>query len=134
MAGLPKSYIKKYGITKKAWRMYRASKKKSKSKSKTRKTSNKKGGRKMAKSGFNTAKIFSLLRTVSLLAPAVSHLLTPTTNQERLIRTVRDYTGYNITHQKLEPNRLLVGWGPYLMTNLMTYGVPKLTKLIRNII
>ena len=28
MAGLPKSYIKKYGISKKAWRMYRASKRK----------------------------------------------------------------------------------------------------------
>lgn len=46
MAGLPKSYIKKYGITKKAWKEYRASLKKSKTTKK--KTTTKKKAKRVA--------------------------------------------------------------------------------------
>lgn len=42
MTGLPKSIIKKYGITKKAWQMYRGSKKKTKRKTTKTKTSRRK--------------------------------------------------------------------------------------------
>lgn len=45
MPGLPKSYIKKYGVSKKAWRMYRASKNKRKSRPKTTKRSVKRTAR-----------------------------------------------------------------------------------------
>ena len=134
MAGLPKSYIKKYGITKKAWRMYRSSKKKTKSKSKTRKTSNKKGGkRKLARKGFNTAKIFSLLRTASLLAPVASRLIGPGNMQQKLGWTLEDFTGYSISNQTFKFDRLKRGWLPYLATSVVTHGIPKLTSLIRKL-
>ena len=136
MAGLPKSYIKKYGITKKAWRMYRASKKKGKSTSKTRKSSKKSrgGNRKVARRGFNTAKIMSMMRMVSLVAPMATRMLESSTPEQKLNRTIADYTGYHLRDGTWSLNNLKRGWLPYLTTSLVTYGIPKLTGLIRKLI
>jgi len=47
--GLPKSYIKKYGITKKAWAEYRKAHKKRKTRTSKSKSKRKSGGKRMAK-------------------------------------------------------------------------------------
>jgi len=68
--GLPKSIAKKYGITKKAWRVYRAGKGKPKSKGKTKQSTSKR--RKSTKKVKNTSKGSRILGNMGLKGLIIS--------------------------------------------------------------
>jgi hypothetical protein len=142
--GLPKSIIKKYGISKKAWRVFRGGKtsksrtSKSKTKSKTkkvRKTTKKK--RRGGKSLQTT--VFKWLRIGALAAPAIVVATQPMKIDQKANEIFRLYSGVNIKHS-MESNslqwdggRLAMGWLPYLTTVLATYGIPKIAGIIRRL-
>jgi len=148
MPGLPKSFIKKYGVSKRAWREYRKSLKKSKSrtkKSKTnpnrRKKSNPNRRRKNLPRRKNKRRgkslqqtVFKWLRIGALVAPAA---YTAIQHKDDLGHAIEHglyrYTGWSGDRQRFEWQGLLEGWGPFLGACLATYGIPKLIGIIRRL-
>jgi len=141
MRGLPKSYIKKYGISKRAWREYRKAHKKSKSrttrKSKTKtKTRRKKSNpnRSVKRTGKNLqATVFKWLRIGSIFAPELVRAAQKKPIDNILANMVYEKTGLNPADGSFELGRLVKGWGPFFATCLATYGIPKLVGIIRRI-
>jgi len=116
--GLPKSIAKKYGITKKAWRVYRGkkgrSKSRSKSKSKSRKRSNPR--RKNA-----VRRIKKLNLPIALIAGTAAGLIDPfkAAVQEKdpgkALRIISyHYLGYNVTTGQFDINGLKKGTLPLI--------------------
>jgi len=103
--GLPKSYIKKWGISKRAWREYR---KAHKSKSRTTRKS---------KTKTKKRRTYNLTKKTRKGGKSL----------------VEAYFGYNIPQQKMVWSSLLRGWGPFLAATLVTYGLPKLAGILRRI-
>lgn len=87
--------------------------------------------RKGGKSITQTA--FKWLRVGALVAPAVHEVLSYP-GDPNVINTVMEmYTGYNPKDGTFDVQRLARGWGGYLMASLATYGIPKLTGIIRRL-
>ena len=142
MAGLPKSLIKKYGITKKAWRIFRGRKAKKRT-SKTRRSSKPKkrrryvtrprkkrrsgGGRNLAGTAMKW------IRITALVAPAIHSAIGGGTPEQKLNEAMRKYTGFNAADGSFDWTWLSKGWGPYLGAVLATYGIPKLAAIIRRL-
>lgn len=141
MRGLPKSIIKKYGVTKKAWRVYRARKGKKRSSKSKRSSNPKKKVKRMAKkkksrrSGFSANSMFKWIRIGALVGPGAAELMGVTGHDvsHRPAWVLSYYTGYDISDGGFYPDRLKIGWGPYLMAVLTTYGIPKLAGIIRRL-
>jgi len=146
--GLPKSYIKKWGISKRAWREYRKTHKKSKSrttrKSKTKtKTKRKKSNpnRSVKRTGKRSLQttVFKWLRIGALVAPAAVVATQPMKADQKLNEIFRLYTGVNIKHSMESNNiqfdwkRLAMGWAPFVAAIVTTYGIPKIAGMIRRI-
>jgi len=160
--GLPKSIIKKYGISKKAWRVFRGRKKRPRSrvsnpkrKRRTRKLGRRKNKRKGGKSLQTT--VFKWLRVGALLTPAAVVATQPMKLDQKANEILRLYTGVNIKHSMASNSlqfdwgrlamgwlpfltatlttygRLAMGWLPFLTATLTTYGIPKLAGIIRRI-
>jgi len=103
-----------------------------KRKSTAKRSTSKGGNRSMAKrSGFNTQKIFKLVNTVSLVAPAAMRAMGPGTPQQKVAYAISDYTGFDITGGNFKLERLARGWGPYVATKLITAAVPKITSFVK---
>jgi len=136
--GLPKSIIKKYGISKKAWSVYRGRKRKT---SRTRKTkvTRRKGVRRMARRKRRrggksiTQQAFKWIRVGALVAPAVAVAVGPGSQHGKARTIIHKYTGFNIDDQSFNIERLLQGWGPYLGAVVATYGIPKLAGILRRL-
>ena len=150
--GLPKSYIKKWGITKKAWREYHAAQARkakhigysrsrtTKSKTTRRKKSNPKrrvrrtGRRKKRRGGKSLQRtVFKWLRIGALLAPAAAKAVQPIPMEKKVWHFMYDYTGFDIDTGSWDIKRMAVGWGPFLGACLATYGIPKLMGILRRI-
>jgi len=138
MARLPKSIIKKHGISKKAWRVFKGRKKSTKSRvSKpkrrrtymTRRRRKKRGGG--GKSITNTA--MKWIRIGALVAPGVVSFTGPGTLEDKIDNALWKYTGYSTKHGTWDWSALSQGWGPYLAAVLTTYGIPKLAGIIRRL-
>jgi hypothetical protein len=139
MARLPKSLIKKYGISKKAWSIF---KRRRKSPSRTRKASpsRRRGGRKtMARRKKRrggksiTQQAFKWIRVGALVAPAVSRALDSTAPKEKIERIFEDYTGYNVNDRTFKWESLARGWMPYVASVLVTKGVQKISGILRRL-
>lgn len=136
--GLPKSIIKKYGITKKAWRVFRGKKSKSRSKTKT-KTKRKRRvnpiARRKKKGGGKSLQrtVFKWLRVAALVAPGLHAATAPGKPMDKLDLAIYRYSGYSMKRGKWEPQALMQGYGPFLGTVLATYGIPKLASIIRKL-
>jgi len=91
------------------------------------------GGRKVAKGGFNSQKIMKLIRTVALVAPVASAVMSPVDNAEKVDMVIRSYTGYSPKYRNFAAERLAQGWMPYIAAVGVTYGIPKLAGMIRGI-
>ena len=130
MGKLPKSIIKKYGITKKAWRVFRGQKG-GKGKGKTRGGGGRTTGR--ARSFLSTQTVFKYLRIAALLGPAGARLMERSTGEQKIRRILLDYTGFNMVDGSWNWSRLARGWLPYVATCLITYGVSKLNGIIRRL-
>ena len=152
--GLPKSYIKKWGISKLAWRKFRAGALTKGIRTRTkaikrrirrsRRTRRKNPGRKRVvrrmarrkrrrggKSMTRTA--FKLVRLAALGAPALAHATSSASTDDKIKHIIMDYTGYNLYSYKWQPEKLLRGWGAYLGACLATYGIPKMVSIIRRL-
>lgn len=151
--GLPKSYIKKWGISKLAWRKFRAgaltrgirtrtkaikrrirrsNPKKGKTKTKKRRvvrTARKKrrGGKSMTRTAFK------LVRLGALAAPAFARAMESGTPEHKVQMAVADYTGFQIWNKTFAWENLIRGWGPYVGAILTTYGIPKISAIIRKL-
>ena len=136
--GLPKSIIKKYGISKKAWRIFRG-RKKSRSRKVTRRKSNPKrrrrklGRRKKRRGGKSLQRtLFKYMRIGALVAPQGYNMLKYPGDWERNVADfLYDYFGYNPADGSWKLERLAKGWGPFMAACLTTYGIPKLVGIIR---
>ena len=146
--GLPKSYIKKWGITKKAWREYHAAQARkakhigysksrtTKSKTKPKKRRVRRTGRRKKRRGGKSLQttVFKWLRVISIFAPEAYHALVEKKPAGRVFADmIYDKTGYNMADGTFKLERLAKGWGPFVMTCLATYGIPKLVGIIRRI-
>jgi len=132
MVGLPKSIIKKYGISKKAWRVFRAQKgKANKPKNPSKKASS--GGGKTGKRWFGVSGLFKFIKIGAFLAPAGHAYLSRDNNRDRLSYGLEKYTGYNMNGGYFRWESLMEGWLPYVATTLITTGVQKLNGIIRRL-
>lgn len=105
-------------------------------KSPKRKTSRKvkRVGKKKRRSGGKnmTQTVFKLVRWGALAAPGISAAVAPGLSAEqKLHRAVAWYTGYYIPTGEWKAEHLAKGWLPYLGAVLTTYGIPKITSIIR---
>lgn len=132
MVGLPKSYIKKYGITKKAWSEYRKSKSKSKRTTTTRKNNPK--GKNMGK---RRETIQGLMKRVVL--PLAPHLLSNSgvagmgysviqsglTLQQRVQNLATNelmlFTGYDAKARNWKPHVAAVNYGAVIIPKVVSY-------------
>ena len=150
--GLPKKYIKKWGITKKAWREYHAAQARkakhigcSKSRTRKSKTTRRKnpkrrvrrtGRRRKRRGGKSIARtVMKWLRIGALVAPAAAAAIDPKwpRPKDKLHVIIYRYTGYDMSTGRWNPAALSQGWGPYIVTCLLTYGIPKLSGIIRKL-
>jgi hypothetical protein len=89
------------------------------------------GGNSTGKGGFNTQKLFKVVRMASLAAPAVAQALTPNTPYIKAANILLRYTGFDMTDGQFKPKYLVEGYGPFVATSAITALVPKVTSLIR---
>jgi len=138
--GLPKSYIKKWGVSKRAWREYRKKHPKSKSKSssktkttkkKTSKSTKKGGNRKMGKSLQQT--VFKWIRVAGLLAPVGRAFVEGGSPAHMANTAISRWTGYSFEEGIFRWEHLVEGWSPFVAACLATYGIPKLVGIIRRL-
>lgn len=85
------------------------------------------------KGGFNTQKVFKLLRLAALALPAAGVAMESSTPASKINKAMRMYTGYSSSERQFKWEWLAEGWGPYVGAVVATYGIPKLTGLIRGI-
>lgn len=130
MPRLPKAIIKKYGITKEAWRVFK-SKRKTKKGKKSKSTSRKSSMGK--RSFFSTSTVFKFLRLGALLLPGVSYALQPMTPKEKMRHILLLYTGVNTDDGRFYWDWLARGWTPYLVSVAITNGVQKLSGILRRL-
>ena len=154
--GLPKSYIKRWGISKLAWKKFRAGaltkgirtrtkaiKRRIRRTRRSRNPARKRGVRRMVRryrrkrrrgGKSMTRTVFKLIRLGALATPALGVAMDKTHSpQWKLDYGVSIYTGFSMLDGKMHWDRLLRGWGPYIGACLTTYGIPKLANIIRRL-
>jgi hypothetical protein len=136
--GLPKSIIKKYGISKKAWSVFRGRRTKSRPRSRVsnpkrrvKRTARKKkrrgGGRNIQ------ATIFKWLRVGALVGPGVVAATKGGTWEEKASYVLAKYTSYESWNNRFNAAQLVEGYAPFLAATLATYGIPKIAGIIRRL-
>lgn len=142
MPSLPKSYIKKWGVTKLAWKKFRANalsvsrhkprRKNNPKKRNVRRNMPRRKNRKGGKSITRTA--FKFIRLAALVAPGASEMLIHKGNiQKGIGGAIGLYTGFDLNQRNFDASRLTRGWGPYVLASIITHGIPKLTSIIRRL-
>jgi len=142
--GLPKSLIKKYGISKKAWSVYRAGKSRVKKavhrKANKRKTTYRYAVRHMAKRKRSSRRSFLSFGTVAkfvkigaLVAPAAARAMGGGSTQDKINGAISDYTGFNMATGQFNFGDLAKGWMPYIATSLVIVGIQKLNGIVRRL-
>lgn len=141
--GLPKSIIKKYGITKKAWDVFRGRRSSKSRKRKANKPSRtryvrrktymarKRKSRTRSFLSFNTFAKF--IKIGALVGPAAYCAMLPATPKDKLAFGLKRYTGFDLNSGSFAPEWLLQGWGPYILTSLVVTGIGKLNGIIRRL-
>lgn len=85
-------------------------------------------------SGFGTPQVMKIVRLAALAAPAVSVAMDPRwTGEQKLKVGLAYYTGFDVDSGKFYAQNLAKGWLPFLAATLITYGIPKLTGMIRRL-
>jgi hypothetical protein len=144
MARLPKSIIKKYGISKKAWAVFRGRRKgKTRSTRSRRASSSKRSVRKTArryyrkkrrgrgKSILQTA--YKLIPVAALAAPAISDFMSQPTTEGKVEKIIAHYTGYSIQKRDFRFERMVEGWSPFVASVLIIKGVQKIRGILNRI-
>jgi hypothetical protein len=79
------------------------------------------------------ATIFKWLRVGALVGPGVVAATKGRTWEERASYVLAKYTGYQAWDEKFNAAQLVEGYAPFLVTTLVTYGIPKLAGIIRRL-
>jgi len=85
------------------------------------------------RSFLNFSTMAKFLRVGALLAPAGYAYISNSSGQAKLQAGLYMYTGYNIANGNFNPAKLLEGYGPFLLTSAITYGIPKINGMIRRL-
>jgi len=56
-----------------------------------------------------------------------------TTPKDKLRIGILWYTGFDVIHGRFKPDQLARGWGPFVMSSLIVYGIQKLRGIIRGL-
>jgi len=83
------------------------------------------------RSGIGTRGAFKFLRLGALAAPGIVRAIGPGTTEDKVKMGLRAYTSYNAYTGKCEPAALIEGYGPYVLTSIVTWGIGKLVGMIR---
>lgn len=143
MAGLPKSIIKKYGISKQAWSVYRSGNRKA-NKTKRRNRSTVipmprrrrryvKAYRSARRSFLNFNTISKFLKIGALAAPAIDTYQRGGGGLQGATNAMALYAGWNVQGGYFDWGLLAKAWTPYVATSLVTAGVSKLNGIIRRL-
>lgn len=84
-------------------------------------------------SGFNISSVKKLLRMGALVAPGLSIAVGPGEPRAKVDAIFKRYSGFDMADGKFKAEFLLQGWGPFIATTLVTYGVGKLASFIRRL-
>ena len=99
-----------------------------------RKRGVKRMGKKRRRGGKSmTRTAFKLIRLGALVAPAAHVLMTHRTTVDKINGLALRYFGFSTKTGEFHPEFLAQGWGPYILANLATHGIPKLTSIIRRL-
>ncbi len=85
------------------------------------------------KNGFSQAKLFGLVRKISLVAPAIGIAIGGGSPSDKLARGVEGYTGYNMVTQSFNMQPLKNTYTGFLASTLITAGIPKVTSLLKGL-
>ena len=80
-----------------------------------------------------TRTAFKLIRLGALAAPALIEVTQTGPLDQKIRRAFTKYTGFDMQTGHFHPEYLAQGWGPYLMACLTTYGIPKISSIIRRL-
>jgi len=81
-----------------------------------------------------TRTVMKLMRVGALVAPAAAVIAdTGQSNQSKVYNIVYKYTGYNMADGTFDMGRIMQGWGPFIGVTLVTYGIQKLSGIIRRL-
>ena len=133
-----KTKAQREAIFKAAARGWNKGKPRSTSRSKPKSGSSKRsssntGGRRLGKSVFNTQKIFSLITKGALAAPAVAIALAGGTAEEKVMRGLYAYTGYDYRSGQVNLAHAFETYKPYLFTKVIQAVIPKIGSFIRSV-
>jgi len=80
-----------------------------------------------------TRTAFKLIRIGALIAPAAHYAMITASPENKIRYGLRAYTGYDMTTGSWDFGRLAEGWGAFLGACLATYGIPKITSILRKL-
>ncbi len=87
------------------------------------------------RNGFSTAKIFGLLRNFALVGPGLGVALESDANtRDKSQRILEKYSGYNVATHNFNSDVLMDTYKPFFYVSLVTYGIPKIMKLVKGVI
>jgi len=136
MARLPRSIIKKYGISKKAWRVFRGRRRRRNPTRRIRKTV-RRVRRRMARrrkrsrrSAFSVSTAFKFMRLGALLAPGVAESTQYDQIGDKIAGGIGIYGGWNHGSKQFEWGKVAQAWTPYVVATLVTKGIQKLSGII----
>lgn len=77
--------------------------------------------------------VFKWLRIAALVGPGAVAFTKGGTTEEKLSYVLAKYTGYQAWDERFNFSQLVEGYGPFLVTTLVTYGIPKIAGIIRRL-
>lgn len=137
---LPKSYIKKYGISKTAWSKFKASLKKPKRKANKPKARNRSRVRHMVRhkssrrrSFLSMSTIFKFIKIGSIAAPAIYFYQASGGGLKGASAALSAFAGWHQGTNQFEWGLLAKAWMPFIATSLITVGIQKMNGIIRRL-
>jgi len=138
-AGLPKKYAK-MGF-KKGWKAFKASKrgrsapkpKKTRAVRVRRAASRARTGVRKRMGGLNTNSIFAWIRRFALIGPAAAVAMSSAPADEKIKQGLKMYTSWDMNTGQADFATAFETYKPYLFTALVTYGIPRLSGIIRGL-
>ena len=89
--------------------------------------------RRSRRRGFSTQTIYKWARIAAGVAPLVATVAEKGLTADAAKAALHRYSGYDIDRGVFEPHKLLEGWGPLLATTAITWGIQKISGMLRRL-
>jgi len=76
---------------------------------------------------------FKFIRLGALIGPGIAESTNYTDPMDKIAGALLSYAGYSYKNKAFFWDLFAKAWTPYLLASVATYGVPKLTGIIRRI-